>query len=116
MQKVNSPIGYIYEKEDWNVFLNRIFHTIFINNIVDSNVSLFLDFLYTKQLDITFLLEDSNLKSGFYIIYQTMNGHSFFLNDMLEELIKKWLPYMQILTPLSLKQKIESDLREYLNI
>jgi len=34
----------------------------------------------------------------------------------MEELIKKWLPHMRVISPLSLKEKIESDLREYLNI
>ena len=32
----------------------------------------------------------------------------------IEELIKKWLPYVYILRPLSLKQKIEDELRLYL--
>lgn len=31
-----------------------------------------------------------------------------------EELIKKWIPYIKVIEPLSLKEKIESDLREYL--
>jgi len=34
----------------------------------------------------------------------------------MEELVKKWLPHMRVISPLSLKEKIESDLREYLNI
>ncbi len=33
-----------------------------------------------------------------------------------EELIKKWIPYMKIITLLSLKHKIEDDLQQYLSI
>jgi len=32
----------------------------------------------------------------------------------MEELIKKWIPHMKVISPLSLKDKIENDLREYL--
>ncbi|MEA2020075.1 MAG: hypothetical protein U9N59_16730 [Campylobacterota bacterium] len=31
-----------------------------------------------------------------------------------EELIKKWIPYVKVISPLSLKQKIDDQLREYL--
>ena len=34
----------------------------------------------------------------------------------MDELVKKWIPHMKIVTPLSLKQKIEDDLKRYLNI
>ena len=33
-----------------------------------------------------------------------------------EEIIKKWLPYVKVLKPLSLKEKIEEELRKYLEI
>ena len=33
----------------------------------------------------------------------------------MEELIKKWIPHMKVIAPLSLKQKIEDDLRVYLS-
>ena len=33
-----------------------------------------------------------------------------------EELIKKWIPHMKVVSPLSLKQKIEDDLKQYLDI
>lgn len=32
----------------------------------------------------------------------------------MEELIKKWIPYMKVIKPLSLKKKIEDDLKKYL--
>jgi len=34
----------------------------------------------------------------------------------MEDLVKKWIPHMRIIEPFSLKQKIEEELREYLNI
>jgi len=33
----------------------------------------------------------------------------------MEELVKKWIPHMKVVSPLSLKRKIEDDLRVYLN-
>ncbi len=32
----------------------------------------------------------------------------------IEELIKRWLPYVKVVEPLSLKEKIEGELRGYL--
>lgn len=37
-------------------------------------------------------------------------------NREMEELIKTWIPFIKVIEPLSLKEKIESDLKEYLNI
>jgi len=34
----------------------------------------------------------------------------------MEELIKKWIPYVKVIEPLSLKEKIESELKQYLNL
>ena len=34
----------------------------------------------------------------------------------MEELIKKWIPYIKVIEPLSLKEKIESELKQYLNL
>lgn len=34
----------------------------------------------------------------------------------LEEIIKKWIPYAKVISPLSLKEKIEAELKKYLNI
>ena len=31
----------------------------------------------------------------------------------MEELVKKWLPHMRVVSPASLKEKIEADLKEY---
>ncbi len=32
----------------------------------------------------------------------------------MEELVKKWIPYMKVIKPLSLKEKIENDIKKYL--
>lgn len=34
----------------------------------------------------------------------------------IEELVKRWIPFVKVIEPISLKEKIESDLRSYLNI
>jgi predicted DNA-binding transcriptional regulator YafY len=34
----------------------------------------------------------------------------------IEELIKKWIPYVKVIEPLSLKKKIEEDIKTYLNL
>jgi len=34
----------------------------------------------------------------------------------MEELVKKWIPYMRVIEPLSLKEKIEGDLKQYLEL
>jgi hypothetical protein len=31
-----------------------------------------------------------------------------------EELIKRWIPFVKVIEPSSLKQKIENEMREYL--
>jgi predicted DNA-binding transcriptional regulator YafY len=36
-------------------------------------------------------------------------------NMEIEELIKKWIPYIKVIEPLSLKEKIEGELRKYFN-
>ncbi len=33
----------------------------------------------------------------------------------IEELIKKWIPFIKVIEPISLKEKIESDLIRYLD-
>jgi predicted DNA-binding transcriptional regulator YafY len=34
----------------------------------------------------------------------------------IDDLIKRWIPHIRVIEPLSLKEKIEGDLREYLHI
>jgi predicted DNA-binding transcriptional regulator YafY len=34
----------------------------------------------------------------------------------MEEIVKKWIPNMKVIEPLSLKEKIETELKKYLNI
>lgn len=34
----------------------------------------------------------------------------------MEELVKKWLPHLRVISPLSLRESVEGDLREYLGV
>ena len=85
---------------------------------------------YKKRL-LNVKLEVNNKKSFFFkskqylksqkIIEELENGNliiTFQVTQELEveELIKKWIPYIKVLEPLSLKNKIENELKEYLNL
>jgi predicted DNA-binding transcriptional regulator YafY len=61
---------------------------------------------YLKSQEILEKKENGNLLIK-YKITQEME---------IEELIKKWIPFVKVIEPLSLKEKIKSDLRSYLNI
>jgi predicted DNA-binding transcriptional regulator YafY len=55
------------------------------------------------------------------IIDELPNGNiiiSYKVTQVLEveELIKRWMPYIKVIQPLSLKQKLEDEMREYLGI
>ena len=60
---------------------------------------------YLKSQEILEKKENGNLLIK-YKITQEME---------IEELIKKWIPFVKVIEPLSLKEKIASDLRSYLN-
>ena len=60
---------------------------------------------YLKSQEILEKKENGNLLIK-YKITQEME---------IEELIKKWIPFVKVIEPLSLKEKIASDLRCYLN-
>jgi predicted DNA-binding transcriptional regulator YafY len=34
----------------------------------------------------------------------------------IDELIKRWIPYVKVISPISLKEKIHKELRDYLNL
>jgi predicted DNA-binding transcriptional regulator YafY len=61
---------------------------------------------YLKSQEILEKKDDGNLLIK-YKITQEME---------IEELIKKWIPYVKVVEPLSLKEKIESELKQYLNL
>ena len=60
---------------------------------------------YLKSQELIEKKENGNLLLSFKIT-QEME---------IEELIKKWIPFVKVIEPLSLKDKIESDLKSYLN-
>lgn len=84
---------------------------------------------YKKHL-ITVILEVDKSKAFYFenkkylksqeLIEKKENGNlllSFKITQEMEieELIKKWIPFVKVIEPLSLKDKIESDLKSYLN-
>ena len=34
----------------------------------------------------------------------------------IEELVKRWIPFVKVIEPKSLKEKIDSDLKKYLSL
>ncbi len=60
---------------------------------------------YLKSQELIEKKENGNLLLSFKVT-QEME---------IEELIKKWIPFVKVIEPISLKDKIESDLRSYLN-
>lgn len=85
---------------------------------------------YKKHL-ITVVLEVDKSKAFFFeskkylksqeLIEKKENGNlllSFKVTQEMEieELIKRWIPYVKVIEPLSLKDKIESELKQYLNL
>ncbi|MDN5128868.1 WYL domain-containing protein [Aliarcobacter butzleri] len=85
---------------------------------------------YKKHL-ITVVLEVDESK-GFYfenkkylksqeLIEKKENGNLIIKYKVtqeieIEELIKRWIPFVKVIEPLSLKEKIESELKQYLNL
>ncbi len=61
---------------------------------------------YLKSQEILETKDDGTLIVGYKVTQEYE----------VEELIKRWIPYVKVISPLSLKNKIESELKEYLNI
>ena len=81
-------------------------HLITVVLEVDKSKAFFFESKkYLKSQEILEKKENGNLLIK-YKITQEME---------IEELIKKWIPFVKVIEPLSLKEKIESDLRGYLN-
>jgi predicted DNA-binding transcriptional regulator YafY len=60
---------------------------------------------YLKSQDIIKEKEDGNLIISYKITQ----------DKEIDELIKRWIPYVRVISPLSLKEEIENELRDYLN-
>lgn len=68
-----------------------------------------------------FYFRSKNYLSSQEIIEEKENGnllvkYSVTQEIEVEELIKKWIPYVKVIEPLSLKNSIENDLKEYLKV
>jgi predicted DNA-binding transcriptional regulator YafY len=61
---------------------------------------------YLKSQEIIEKKENGNLLLSFKVT-QEME---------IEELIKRWIPFVKVVEPISLKEKIESELKQYLNL
>ena len=77
-----------------------------ILEIDESKAFYFENKKYLKSQELIEKKENGNLLLSFKVT-QKME---------IEELIKKWIPFVKVIEPISLKDKIESDLRSYLNI
>ena len=81
-------------------------HLITVVLEVDKSKAFFFESKkYLKSQEILEKKENGNLLIK-YKITQEME---------IEELIKRWIPFVKVIEPLSLKEKIASDLRSYLN-
>ena len=82
-------------------------HLVDIKLEVDSKKAYFFrakNFLKSQKIES--VKENGNLIVS-YRVTQEME---------VEELIKRWLPYIRVIEPISLKERIENELREYLGI
>lgn len=80
-------------------------HLVDIKLEVDSKKAFFFKSKkYLKSQNIDETKEDGSL----IVSYKVTQEYE------VEELIKKWIPYVKVIEPLSLKQKIEDELKEYL--
>jgi predicted DNA-binding transcriptional regulator YafY len=74
--------------------------------------------LEVQKIKVYFFKAKKHLKSQ--EILETKKNGNIIIQYMVtqdlevEELIKKWLPYIKIISPLSLKNKIEKELKQYL--
>ena len=103
-----------YDIEDFIKFIQTPFAT-YSPNFKSKLIEVLLEVDASKA---HFFKAKSFLKSQ-KIVETKPNGNlivSYQVTQIMEmdELIKKWLPYLKVVTPVSLKQKIEDDIRLYL--
>lgn len=89
-------------------FYRRDYKKYLINVVLEvdkSKAFYFENKKYLKSQEKLKTLDNGNLLLSFKVT-QEME---------IEELIKRWIPFVKVIEPLSLKDKINSDLRKYLN-
>ena len=69
-----------------------------------SKVSFFENKKFLASQEIVSRLENDNLLLSFLVTQELE----------VEDLIKKWLPYLKVIEPISLDEKIKSDIKKYL--
>lgn len=133
--KVDTPYQFTLFRVSKIRSINKTKNTFIYNQ----NMLEFLDYIQTpfskysdnfKDTMIKVKLEIDESKASFFeirkhldsqkIIERKENGNiiaSFLVTQELEmeELIKKWIPYIKVIEPISLDEKIKHDLKKYLN-
>ncbi len=69
-----------------------------------SRASFFVAKKFLPSQEIVKVKEDNNLLVSFKVTQERE----------VEDLIKQWIPYIKVIEPFSLDEKIKSDLRKYL--
>jgi predicted DNA-binding transcriptional regulator YafY len=75
-----------------------------LSNGWEVKISFFENKKFLPSQKIIDRLENGNLLLSFLVTQELE----------IEELIKKWLPYLKVVEPLSLDEKIKSDIKKYL--
>ena len=80
-----------------------------------------IEIIIEVHKDKAFYFTAKNYLSSQKILETKENGNIFVkylvTQEMeIEELIKKWIPHVKVISPVSLKEKIEKELRDYLNL
>ena len=74
-----------------------------------------ISLLFTIGIVILFRSIDSALGLNDKVYSVSELKFEYLKNEKeIEELIKKWLPYLKVIEPLSLDEKIKSDIKKYL--
>ena len=78
-----------------------------------------IDALLEVDASKAFFFKNKNFLKSQKIVEEKDNGNLLIsyqiTQDMeLEELVKRWIPFVKVIKPVSLKEKIEEDLRKYL--
>lgn len=72
--------------------------------LINQNHSFFENKQFLPSQKILSLHENGNLVLSFQITQERE----------IEDLIKKWLPYLRVIEPISLDEKIKADIKKYL--
>ena len=69
-----------------------------------TKISFFENKKFLPSQEIVEKLDNGNLILSFFVTQEIE----------IEDLIKRWIPYLKVIEPISLDEKIKSDIRKYL--